>query len=240
MAKILILAKSGFGKSTSLGEIPELGIKGLNPKETYLISCVNKPLPFRGASQKFVPTDYKNITKGNRLITKEASEVAAAITMLGKSPFKYIVVDDLNYISQDYYMKNALKGGWDTPKQIGFGMGQIFDAIDSIPEDKVIICLAHYEEYKDKNGDSISYKYKATGNMVDSYIVPEGKFEIVLYGKASFNNEEKKSIREFVTNDDGQYPAKSPVGMFDLYIPNDLGFVAEKALEYYHGEVPVN
>ena len=50
MAKILILAKSGFGKSTSIGEIPELGIKGLDPKETYLISCVNKPLPFRGGA----------------------------------------------------------------------------------------------------------------------------------------------------------------------------------------------
>ena len=36
--KALILAKSGFGKSTSIGEIPELGIKGLDPKETYLIS----------------------------------------------------------------------------------------------------------------------------------------------------------------------------------------------------------
>lgn len=41
--KALILAKSGFGKSTSIGEIPELGLKGLDPKVTYLISCVNKP-----------------------------------------------------------------------------------------------------------------------------------------------------------------------------------------------------
>ena len=52
MAKIMILAKSGFGKSTSIGEIPELGIKGLDPKATFLISAVNKPLPFRGAKSK--------------------------------------------------------------------------------------------------------------------------------------------------------------------------------------------
>ena len=38
MPKILVLAPSGFGKSTSIGQIPELGIKGLNPEETYLIS----------------------------------------------------------------------------------------------------------------------------------------------------------------------------------------------------------
>ena len=233
MSKVLILAKSGFGKSTSIGEIPELGLKGLDPKTTYLISCVNKPLPFRGANKKFVVTAPNNPTGGNRVITNDAEIVAKIINMLAKSPYKNIVLDDMNYMAQDYYMKNALKGGWDTPKKIGYNTGLVFDAINAVPEDKNIICLAHYEEYKDKNGDSISYKYKSTGNMVDSYITPEGKFEIVLYGKSSFDEKEKKSIREFVTNDDGVYPAKSPIGMFDLYIPNDLGLVVDKIAEYY-------
>ena len=233
MSKILILAKSGFGKSTSIGEIPELGLKGLDPKTTYLISCVNKPLPFRGANKKFVVTTPNNPTGGNRVITNDAEIVAKIINMLAKSPYKNIVLDDMNYMAQDYYMKNALKGGWDTPKKIGYNTGLVFDAINAVPEDKNIICLAHYEEYKDKNGDSISYRYKSTGNMVDQYITPEGKFEIVLYGKSSFDEKEKKSIREFVTNDDGVYPAKSPIGMFDLYIPNDLGLVVDKIAEYY-------
>ena len=233
MSKILILAKSGFGKSTSIGEIPELGLKGLDPKTTYLISCVNKPLPFRGANKKFVVTTPNNPTGGNRIITNDAEVVAKIINMLAKSPYKNIVLDDMNYMAQDYYMKNALKGGWDTPKKIGYNTGLVFDAINAVPEDKNIICLAHYEEYKDKNGDSISYRYKSTGNMVDQYITPEGKFEIVLYGKSSFDEKEKKSIREFVTNDDGVYPAKSPIGMFDLYIPNDLGLVVDKIAEYY-------
>ena len=169
MAKILILAKSGFGKSTSIGEIPELGLKGLDPKATYLISCVNKPLPFRGANKKFVVTTPDKIAEGNRIITNDAETVAKVIMMLADSqcPFKNIVLDDMNYMAQDYYMKNALKGGWDTPKKIGYNTGLVFDAINAVPEDKNIICLAHYEEYKDKNGDSISYKYKSTGNMVE-------------------------------------------------------------------------
>ena len=233
MSKVLILAKSGFGKSTSIGEIPELGLKGLDPKTTYLISCVNKPLPFRGANKKFVVTTPNNPTGGNRVITNDAEVVAKIINMLAKSPYKNIVLDDMNYMAQDYYMKNALKGGWDTPKKIGYNTGLVFDAINAVPEDKNIICLAHYEEYKDKNGDSISYRYKSTGNMVDQYITPEGKFEIVLYGKSSFDEKETQSIREFVTNDDGMYPAKSPIGMFDLYIPNDLGLVVDKIAEYY-------
>lgn len=68
----------------------------------------------------------------------------------------------------------------------------------------------------------------------DAYITPEGKFEIVLYGKTLFDNKEKKSVRVFVTNFDGEYPSKSPVGMFDLYIPNDLGYVIDKVEEYYN------
>lgn len=112
--KALVLAKSGFGKSTSIGEIPELGLKGLDPKTTYLISCVNKPLPFRGGS-KFKITTLQNIAEGNRIITNDAKEVAQIIDILAspQSPFINIVLDDMNYISQDYYMKNAMKGGWD-------------------------------------------------------------------------------------------------------------------------------
>lgn len=235
MAKILILAKSGFGKSTSIGEIPELGIKGLNPQETYLISAVNKPLPFRGAAKNYIITTLDKIGSGNRIITNDAKEVAAAINTLASKdcPYKNIVLDDMNYIAQDFYMKNALKGGWDTPKTIGYNTGLIFDAINAVPEDKNIICLAHYEEYKDKNGDSISYRYKSTGNMVDSYIVPEGKFEIVLYGRSSYDEKQKKAIREFVTNDDGVYPAKSPIGMLPQYMPNDLGQVVDLVKKYY-------
>ena len=143
----------------------------------------------------------------------------------------------LNYISQDYYMKNALKGGWDVPKVIGYNMGLIFEAMNKIPDDKNIFIFAHYEEYKDKNGDSISYRYKSTGNMVDTYILPEGKFEVVLFGRSRFDESQKKSIREFVTNDDGQFPAKSPYGMFpDLYIPNDLHVVFTLGEQYNKGQ----
>ena len=97
MAKILILAKSGFGKTTSIGEIPELGLKGLDPKTTYLISCVNKPLPFRGANKKYVITTFEQINKGNRIITNDAETVAKALDMLANSHYKNIVLDDMNY-----------------------------------------------------------------------------------------------------------------------------------------------
>ena len=122
--------------------------------------------------------------------------VAGIINALKKSPFKNVIIDDFNYWLKTS-MANAMKGGWDTPKQIGYGMGLIFDAFKGFPEDKNIICCAHYEEYKDKNGDSISYKFKTTGKMVDDYITPEGKFDIILFGKEAMT-QTKKPVKTFL------------------------------------------
>lgn len=237
MAKILILAKSGFGKTTSIGEIPELGLKGLDPKTTYLISCVNKPLPFRGANKKYVITTFEQINKGNRIITNDAETVAKTLDMLANSPYKNIVLDDMNYISQDYYMKNALKGGWDTPKKIGYFMGKIFSAIEKYGDsDKNIIILAHGEEVPQQDG-RIYLKMKTTGKMVDEYVTPEGKFDVTLVGRSRFDAGQKKIVKEFITNEDEFTSSpKSPYGMFpELYIPNDLGLVVAKVNEYYNG-----
>ena len=241
MCKILVLAKSGFGKTTSYCGREKLGIKGLNPKETYVIQCISRGVP----NKDFKLTTSNNINdlnSGNRIqvdnITgiERFKRVADIITTLAKSPYKNIIVDDFNYLSQDFYMANAMKGGWDTPKQIGYGMGLIFTAMKQVPESKNIICCAHYEEFKDKNGDSISYKFKTTGKMVDDYITPEGNFDIILFGKQTFNAETKQPVKVFVKEFDGEYPAKDSLGVLDSLpneIPNDLSIVINAIDEYY-------
>lgn len=238
MAKILVLAKSGFGKTTSYCGREKLGIKGLNPKETYVIQCIGRGVP----NPEYKLTTIDKPTEGNRVQVDGISGlerfkiVADLITKLKSSPYKNILIDDFNYLSQDFYMANAMKGGWDTPKQIGYGMGVIFDAFKSFPENKNLICLAHYEEYKDKNGESISYRFKTTGKMVDDYITPEGKFDIIMFGKQSYDAQSKKAVKTFVKEFDGEYPAKDSIGALDSLpdeIPNDLSIVVNKLKEMY-------
>jgi hypothetical protein len=53
MSLIAVAGPSGVGKSTSMGQIPELNIKGLNPKETFIINVAGKPLPFKGWRKKY-------------------------------------------------------------------------------------------------------------------------------------------------------------------------------------------
>ena len=153
---------------------------------------------------------------------------------LSQSPMKNVVLDDANYVMQDYYMANAKKKGYDVFKEVGVMMNAIFSAAEELG-DKNFIMMAHYEEYRNSTEDTISYRFKTVGKMVNDYITPEGKFDIVLFGKQSYDNQENKVSKQFVTNFDGQFPAKSPVGMFnELYIPNDLGYVVEKVAEYYN------
>lgn len=234
MARILVLATSGFGKSTSLGKIPELGINGLNPKETFLITVTNKGLPFRGWKNDYIHVPIGTPpTTGNFLISNNGEDIRKHIEYFVANRPEIInyVIDDTNYIMQDYYMDNALAKGYDVFKNIGFFMNGIFKAAYKIPQDKNFIMMMHYETEDD--GFNKSYKAKTVGKAVDQYITIEGKFEVVLYGKQAMDEGTKKVIKQFVTNFDGQYPAKSPIGMFeDIYILNDMGLVVNKIDEY--------
>lgn len=235
MAKVLVLAPSGFGKSTSIGQIPELGIKGLIPEETYLISVTSKPLPFKGSGTAYPITTKEDLQAGRRVITDDARAIEAILLALVGSPFKNIVWDDSNYVMQNWYMANALAKGWDAPKQIGFMMGKIFDAIEKLDAaGKNVFILAHGESIPGPDG-RIYMKYKSTGKMVDEYLTIEGKVDVTLIGVSRYDATEKKAVKEFLTNENEQFSsAKSPIGMFEKqFIPNDLGLVVDKINEYY-------
>lgn len=166
MSRILVLAKSGFGKTFSMGKVEALNHIGLNPEETYVISVTSKPLTFPGSRDLYRSTTVDVMQKGNRVITNNPEQIAYALEQLLQSPFKNVVIDDMNYVMQDYYMDNALKGGWDCPKKIGYFMGKIFSTIEKFGDsDKNIIVLAHGEEVPQQDG-RIYYKFKTTGKMV--------------------------------------------------------------------------
>lgn len=98
---ILILGKSGTGKSTS--------IKTLNPKETVVLNVLGKRLPFKGSNSMyntesknmFQLDDYTNIQSYIENISKGATYV------------KNIIIDDATYVIRKEYFKRA--------KEVGYG-----------------------------------------------------------------------------------------------------------------------
>jgi len=235
---IAIVTESGFGKTTSMGEIPELGIKGLKPTETFLINVKGKPLPFRGWKNKYKPVNI-NIgppKEGNYLDSCNPYDIIKVINYISKSrpDIKNIVIDDYQYILSEEFMANALKAGFDKFNKLAKNAYDVINAGISAREDLNFFILTHSEVIE--NGFQTSYKIKTIGKMLDSKVTLEGLFTIVLYGKQTWDDKEKKVTKKFVTNFDGQYPAKSPVGMFsETYILNDLGTVAKALYDYNHG-----
>ena len=99
MCKILVLAPSGFGKTTSWAGREKLGIRGLDPKETYAIQCIGRGVP--NPDYKLCPSnEIKDIAKGNRVQVDSVTgldrfkRVADFLVQLKASPYKNIVIDD--------------------------------------------------------------------------------------------------------------------------------------------------
>lgn len=233
MSKILVLADSGFGKSTSLGKIDELGIVGLNPAETLIISCSDKDLPFPGWAKKYTKINSKN-PNGNFLESNDPTTIIKTLQHFLKNRSEIInyVIDDFNFIMQDYYADNAKNKGYTTFQNIGYDVGQIFKQLSILHKaNKNVIILAHPESYE-VNG-VWKFKMKTVGNMVDQYLTPVAKFNVVLMGHEEYDDRTGTVTKHFVTGYNGTVKGKAPFGMFeDIHIPNDMGYVIEKVEEY--------
>lgn len=241
-----IVGPSGSGKSTSLGKNEKIGIKGLNPKETFIINLVGKPLPILGYRKhytKFInpkETPTGNLYVPNKGGTKTLAEKAAQIIQYindSRPEIKHIVLEDYQYFMGFEVMKTMKEKGFDKFLKIAAeGFIPVETAQNCDRDDLNIFFLTHDEETGEDG--SKTRKLKTAGKLVDNAITLEGLFTMILYTQISTNTDEtgKKTIAyNFVTQNDGTTTAKSPIGMFDsLLIPNDLGYVVDKMNEYYN------
>ena len=88
----------------------------------------------------------------------------------------------------------------------------------------VIVYFLHHTE-QDKNTGKITAK--TVGKMLSDVLTVEGCFDIVLWAKL----EGQEHV--FQTQTDGYCTCKSPEGMFEKIIPNDLKAVDTRIREYY-------
>lgn len=230
MAAIAIVGSSGTGKSTSYGSLPEIGVKGLNPKETVICNVAGKDLPFRGWQKVYTG---KLSEGGNYLETSDSSVIADTIRLVSdKRPeIKNYVIDDGQFIMAFEFMRRAKEAGYNKFTDIGVNIAKICEAARSTRKDLKVYFLWHPEDNKE-----YGYKMKTLGAMLDNYLTLEGLFTVVLYSTV-IKGADNKAKYQFVTNNDGKYPAKSPVGMFpELTIPNDLSIVSELIDKYNKGE----
>lgn len=206
---ILIIGKSGTGKSTSMRNCA-------GREDWNLIRVLNKPLPFKGKINGWATDDYSTVMK-----------------CLAGSKASNIVIDDAGYLITNQFMRNHASAGagngvFTLYNSIGDHFWNLIEfIINKLPEEKIVYVIMH----EDKN-DFGDVKPKTIGKLLDEKVCVEGMFTIVL------RCIEENGKHLFVTQASDGAVSKSPIGMFeDLTIDNDLTLVEEKVREYY--ELPI-
>ena len=148
---VLVLGRSGTGKSTSL--------RNFKSDEITLFNVAGKPLPFKGRFANTVNGDsYEAIKKG-----------------LSNMTTKIAVVDDTQYLMANEFMRRGLERGFDKFTEIAMNYWELINHVNSLPFDVRVYFLSHIDT--DANGDQ---KVKTIGKMLDEKITVEGMFSIVL------------------------------------------------------------
>ena len=217
--KVLIIGESGSGKSTSC--------RTLDPKTTFFINVIGKPLPFKGWKSNYSDFDPKTGT-GNVIATTNHDLVIKSMKYISekKPEIKTIIIDDSQYIMTYEFMERAMEKGYDKFSELAQHFFEVLRAPEKLRSDLTVVFLSHTQEAEGKT------RMKTIGKMLDEKLTIEGLFSIVLL--ATCYRGEDKSIRHvFITKNNGTTTVKTPDGMFeDAVIQNDLQFVLEKIKEY--------
>lgn len=216
---VLVIGQSGSGKSTSL--------RNLDPKSTFIINVLDKPLPFRSFKK-----NYSSVTKenqgGNYFSTNDWSTVVRCVEMVNKErpEITTLVIDDWQYILAYEFMRRVSEKGFDKFSELANHGWSTINACLATRSSLTNFILAHSDV--DNTGRS---KCKTIGKMLDEKITIEGLFTTVLHSRVV------DGAYLFQTQYDGEFLAKSPMGMFaEFLIPNDLASVKGAVENYFNDE----
>ncbi len=181
-------------------------LRNLSESEATIFGVAGKPLPFKKKLDYIAHANYSVIGAELKRQTK-----------------KIYVIDDSQYLLAFDLFDKAKELGYGKFTDIAVRFKKMLDYIIQKLNDDIIVYLLHHVETLD--GGKI--KAKTVGKMLDNQLTLEGLFSIVLFANNS-NNE-----YVFETQTDGFTTAKSPMGMFQPKIPNDLKFVDTVIREYW-------
>ena len=207
----LIIGRSGSGKTYSL--------KNFKPDEVGVISVEKGRLPFRTEIKTIRVPKYENSADINTYAQANAAKYAWIINTIKKAKATSIVIDDSQYLLVNELFDRSAEKGYDKYVQMAANFRNLIHAINDMEDENKIVYFLHHSEL-DADGRE---KTKTIGKMLDEKLTVEGCFDIVIYC----------ADHKFFTQSNGQSTAKTPEGMFDLEIPNDLKAVDVAIREYY-------
>lgn len=222
---LCIVGESGTGKSTSL--------RNLEPETTFIISTTGKPLPFRKWKQKYTPLRKEgNEWVGNYYISSKSDQIIKILALINSAlkHIKTVIIDDFQYVLSYEFVDRSTEVGYGKFSEIAQHAMDILRYAEKMREDCMMVFLTHSED----TGSEIKHHYviKTIGKMLSEKVTLEGLFTYLFFTKVN-ETEDGRMEYKFVTNNNGECVAKTPLGMFDdLEIDNDLNHILEVIREY--------
>lgn len=206
MIPVLIIGKSGAGKSASLRNMPTRG--------TVIVNVLGKPLPFRSDLKIIQCDDY--------------AKIAASIN---KGAFERCVIDDAGYLITNQFMLNHAAGGGGNSvftlyNQMADHYWNLIRGIQKAPGNARVYLMMH--EDKSDAGD---VKPKTIGKLLDEKVCLEGMFTICL--RAMVNNGKHVFRTQTDGFDVAKSPMDM---FSSEEIDNDLAMVDDAIVKYYNIE----
>lgn len=206
---VLVLGRSGSGKTYSL--------KNFKPSEVGILSVEKGRLPFKS---ELKVVKVKSYNDGEHTPAQaNAARYSWIENAIKSCKMKSVVVDDSQYLLANELFDRAYEKGYDKFVGIAANFRGLIHSINEMEEEDKIVYFLHHSEL-DADGRE---KVKTIGKMLDEKLCIEGCFDIVLFCQD----------QKFFTQSNGQSVAKSPEGMFELEIPNDLKAVDDAIRDYY-------
>lgn len=182
-------------------------IKNLNPDEVGIFSVEKNRLPFE---KKFKIAKNATYTQIN--------------TALKNPKLKTYVIDDSTFLIINQVFDRAKETGYTKFTEIAKSFRDLIHSVNKdVPDDVVVYFMHHIEDIPNTG----KIKVKTAGKMLDDVLDVPSCFDIVLLAQT------ENKDHYFITQSDGYTPVKSPEGMFELKIPNDLDIVNKRIREFY-------
>ena len=147
---ILLIGKSGSGKSTSL--------RNFTREEVAVVNVLGKPLPFKSDINAPKCDDYATILKAIENCKK-----------------KTIVIDDANYLITNEFMAKTNIKGFDKYNEIGNNFFNLINGIKNIQGGKTVYLIMHED-----SDDEGNVKPKTIGKLLDDKVNIQGMFTICI------------------------------------------------------------
>lgn len=147
---VLLIGKSGSGKSTSL--------RNFKGDEVAVVNVLGKPLPFKSDIKAGKCDDYATILKA-----------------IANTPKKTIVIDDANYLITNEFMNKSSIKGYDKYNELASNFWNLINGIKNVEGGKTVYLIMH--EDTDEFGN---VKPKTIGKLLDDKCNIQGLFTICI------------------------------------------------------------